>query len=40
MDMNLGKLREIVKDRWDWPGLLQPMGSGRVERNVATEQQQ
>ena len=40
MDMNLGKLREIVKDRWDWPGVLQSMGSGRVARNLATEQQQ
>ena len=37
MDMNLGKLREIVKDREAW---LQSMGLQRVRRVLATEQQQ
>ena len=38
MDMNLGKLHEIVKDRGAW--RLQSMGSQRVGHNLATEQQQ
>ena len=38
MDMNLGKLQEIVRDRR--PGMLQSMGSRRVRHNWATEQQQ
>ena len=38
MDMNLSKLREMVKDRK--PGMLQSMGSQRVGHNWATEQQQ
>ena len=37
MDMSLGKLGEIVKDREAW--LLQSMGSQRAERNWVTEQQ-
>ena len=37
MDMNLGKLREIVKDREAW---LQSMGLQRVRQVLATEQQQ
>ena len=39
-DVNLSKLRETVKDReaW-WPGVLQSMGSQRVTRDLATEQQ-
>ena len=32
MDMNLGKLREMVRD-----GVLQSMGSRRVRHNWATE---
>ena len=35
MDMNLSKLREIVKDRESWS-----MGSQRVGHNLTTEQQQ
>ena len=38
MDMNLGKLQEIVKDREAW--RLQSMGSQRVGHNLVTEQQQ
>ena len=38
MDMNLGKLQEIVRDRR--PGMLQSMGSRRVRHDWATEQQQ
>ena len=35
MDMNLSKLRELVKDRK--PGMLQSMGSQRVGHILATE---
>ena len=35
MDMNLSKLREIVKVRY--PGLLQFMGSQRIGHNLVTE---
>ena len=35
MDMNLSKLREIVEDKE--PGVLQFMGSQRVEHDLATE---
>ena len=38
MDVNLSKLREIVKDRE--AGVLQSMGSQRVGHNLVTEQQQ
>ena len=38
MDMNLGKLPEIV--RIERPGVLQSMGSQRVGHDWATEQQQ
>ena len=38
MDMNLSKLREIVKDRKS--GVLQCMGSQRVGDELATEKQQ
>ena len=37
MDMNLSKLREMVKDRK--PGLLQSMRLQRVGHNLVTEQQ-
>ena len=37
LDMNLSKLREIVKDRRAW--LLQSMGLQRVEHDLVTEQQ-
>ena len=36
MDMRLSKLQEMVKDRK--PGMLQSMGSQRVEHNLTTEQ--
>ena len=36
VDMSLSKLREIVKDRE--PGVLQSMGSQRIEHDLATEQ--
>ena len=36
MDMNLSKLREIVKD--GEPGMLQSMGSQGVGHDLATEQ--
>ena len=38
MDMNLSKLQEIVEDRE--PGMLQSMGSQRVQPHLGTEQQQ
>ena len=38
MDMNLSKLREIMKDRK--PDKLQSMGSQRVGQDLVTEQQQ
>ena len=38
MDMNLGKLPEIVRIKR--PGVLQSMGSQRVGHDWATEQQQ
>ena len=37
MDMNLGNLWEIVRDRG--PGVLQSMGSQRIRRGWVTEQQ-
>ena len=37
MDMSLGKLQEIVKDKK--PGVLQSMGSQRVRHDLVTEQQ-
>ena len=37
MDMSLGKLWEMVKDRE--PGVLQSMGSQRAGHNLVTEQQ-
>ena len=37
MDMNLGKLWEIVRNKK--PGMLPSMGSQRVGYNLATEQQ-
>ena len=40
MDINLRKLRETVKDRELFQGLLQFMGSQRVTHDLATEQQQ
>ena len=40
MDRRLSKLRETLKDREAWrPGVLQSMGSQRVTRDLATEQQ-
>ena len=36
MNMNLGKLREMVRDRR--PGVLQSIGSQRVEHDWVTEQ--
>ena len=38
MDMNMGKLWEMVRD--GGPGVLLSMGSQRVRHNWATEQQQ
>ena len=38
MDMNLSKLREIVKDRETW--VFQSMESQRVGQNLVTEAQQ
>ena len=38
MDMNLGKLQEMVRDREAWPAAV--MGSQRVGHNCVTEQQQ
>ena len=37
MDMNLSKLREIVKDKGAWH--VQSMGSQRVGHDLMTEQQ-
>ena len=39
MDMNLSKLREIVKDREDWHAAVHG-GLQRVGHNLMTEQQQ
>ena len=38
-DMNLGKLWEMARDR-ERPGVLQSMGSRRVQHDLATEQEQ
>ena len=38
MDMNLGKLWEMVKDRMVKTGVLQSMGWKRVGHNLVTEQ--
>ena len=38
VDMNLSKFQEIVEDRR--PGILQSMGSQRVGKCLASEQQQ
>ena len=38
MDMNLGELREVVKDREAWCAAVH--GSERVGHDLATEQQQ
>ena len=38
MDMNLGKLQEMMRDRKT--GMLQSVGLRRVRHNLATEQQQ
>ena len=38
MDMNLGKLWEMVRDRE--PGMVQSMGCQRVRNDWATKQQQ
>ena len=38
MDMTLGKLQEMVRYTGK-PGMLQSMGSRRVQHNFATEQQ-
>ena len=39
-DLSLSKLRETLKDREAWqPGVLQSMGSQRVTRDLAIEQQ-
>ena len=40
MDMNLGKLWEMVKDRMVKTGVLQSMGWKRVGHDLVTEQQQ
>ena len=37
MDMSLSKLRELVIDREEKPGMLQSTGSQRVGHNRATE---
>ena len=37
MDMNLGKLQEMVRDREAWPAAIP--GSQGVEHDLATEQQ-
>ena len=37
MDMNLSKLQDIGKERGDWLGVLQSMGSQRVRCNLVTE---
>ena len=36
MDMNLGKLQEIVRDRESWPG--EALEVARVRHNSVTEQ--
>ena len=38
MDMNLGKLQEMVRGGIGRPGVLQSMGSQRVGHNRVTEQ--
>ena len=38
LDMSLGKLQEIVKDRKS--GVLQSLGSQRIHHDLATVQQQ
>ena len=38
VDMNLGKLQDIVKDRE--AGVLQSMGSQRIRYELTTEQEQ
>ena len=35
MDVNLGKLQEMVRDRW--PGVLQSIGSQRIGHDWVTE---
>ena len=40
MDINLGKLWEMVRDMQRRPGMLQSMGSWSVRHDWATEQQQ
>ena len=39
VDMNVGKLREMVRDREAWP-VLQSIASERVGHDLMTEQQQ
>ena len=40
MDMNLGKLREMVRDREAWGTAVHVLGSQRVRHCLAAEQQQ
>jgi len=40
MDMNLGKLQEMVRDGGGGPGVLQSMGPQRGGHDWTTEQQQ
>ena len=40
MDTSSSKLREMVKDKETWPGVLQFMGSQRVRHGLVTERQQ
>ena len=37
MDMSLSELREMVKDKETWPGMLQFLGSQRVRHDLVTE---
>ena len=39
MDMSLSKLREMVKDKETWPGVLQFMRSQRIRHDLVTERQ-